>query len=332
MSPFERLERCIQRQETDRAPVAFWRHFPQQDQHIGAFVQATLNWQRRYEFDFVKVMPGATYCLYDWGCRTAPEANQYGVRPINCYPITSPQGWYQLAQQDLSSGQLAQHLSALRHLQQHFCGSIPLMATVFSPLSQALNLAGQEGLNSHIEAAPEAVLAGLNTIARSTEAFVKNLVKLGLTGLYWVEKRADLSQALRPFVTDADQRVLGAAAAFRFNLLHVHHGACDLNYYRQLPLHALSHHGLYDPAVYQRLQKDFPGALCGGLRRDVEMAAGNTHTVAAACKHLLEAHKTGFILGADCGLRMDVPHESLMEVIRTVKGGAAKVQRGSSEH
>ncbi|MBM3144322.1 MAG: uroporphyrinogen decarboxylase, partial [Chloroflexi bacterium] len=65
----QRLEICLSGEKPDRPPVALWRHFPVDDQTPEGLAAATLNYQRLYDFDFVKITPASSFCLVDWGSR-----------------------------------------------------------------------------------------------------------------------------------------------------------------------------------------------------------------------------------------------------------------------
>jgi len=63
----ERMERVILGEKPDRIPISFWRHFPIDDQTPEGLAKALIDFQKRYDFDFVKVTPSSSFCLYDWG-------------------------------------------------------------------------------------------------------------------------------------------------------------------------------------------------------------------------------------------------------------------------
>jgi len=67
MNKRERLEAAIHGQQVDRIPIALWRHFPGDDQRPDDLAAATAGFQRRWDFDFVKVTPASSFCLRDWG-------------------------------------------------------------------------------------------------------------------------------------------------------------------------------------------------------------------------------------------------------------------------
>ena len=67
MDKRERLEATLKGEKVDRVAVALWRHFPVDDQRPEDLAAATLEFQRLYDFDLVKVTPASSFCLKDWG-------------------------------------------------------------------------------------------------------------------------------------------------------------------------------------------------------------------------------------------------------------------------
>ena len=63
----QRLENVLSGEPPDRVPVSLWRHFPVDDQTPEGLAAATASFQRRYDFDFIKVTPSSSFCLKDWG-------------------------------------------------------------------------------------------------------------------------------------------------------------------------------------------------------------------------------------------------------------------------
>ena len=74
------MQSAIQREKTPYLPVAFWRHFPVDDQRPGTLAKVTLAFQEMFDFDFVKVSPPSSFCLKDWGAQDEWFADPEGTR------------------------------------------------------------------------------------------------------------------------------------------------------------------------------------------------------------------------------------------------------------
>src|SRR5262245_36763749 len=71
LSPKERLDRAIRGADLDRPPFTFWHHFGLNEPE--AHAKATLNFQRKYRTDLVKVMSDFPY--------PRPSGKWYELRP-----------------------------------------------------------------------------------------------------------------------------------------------------------------------------------------------------------------------------------------------------------
>ena len=152
----ERLKAALSGEKTDRLPVALWRHFPVDDQSPERLAAATLNYQRTYDFDLVKVTPASSYCVKDWGAEDKSEGNTEGTRRYTKRVIQEPRDWENLSILSPSAPHLAGQLACLRLVRAGLDPETPMLQTVFSPLSQAKYLAGNDRLLVHIRNYPEA--------------------------------------------------------------------------------------------------------------------------------------------------------------------------------
>jgi uroporphyrinogen decarboxylase len=187
----ERMQACLADDTAlDRPPVALWRHFPVDDQDPATLAAATLDFQRRYDFDLVKVTPASSFSIKDWGAEDVWEGHTEGTRRYTRHVIGKPQDWEHLPVLSPSSPYLARQLDCLRMIRTELPSETPLLQTIFSPLAQAKNLAGGESLIVHLRTHPDAVLKGLKTIAESTRHFVEACMEVGLDGVFYAVQHA----------------------------------------------------------------------------------------------------------------------------------------------
>ena len=147
----QRLQACLTDDSAlDRPPVALWRHFPVDDQDPETLAAATLDFQRHYDFDLVKVTPASSYSIKDWGAEDVWEGHPEGTRRYTRQVIVKPQDWEHLPVLSPSSPHLARQLACLRIIRAALTPDTPLLQTIFSPLAQAKNLAGGERLIVHL--------------------------------------------------------------------------------------------------------------------------------------------------------------------------------------
>jgi uroporphyrinogen decarboxylase len=167
MSKQERLMAAIHGEVVDRPPVALWRHFPGDDQRPDDLAAATVAFQRRYDFDFVKVTPASSFCLRDWGVQDRWVGSLEGTREYTSHPVQGPEDWRGLRPLDPAQGALGAQLRCLHLIADGLAGQAPFIQTIFSPLAQAKNLVGPQQLLVHMRLHPDGLRAGLEVI-RST--------------------------------------------------------------------------------------------------------------------------------------------------------------------
>ena len=97
----------------DRPPVALWRHFPEQDQTAGGLAAATVQWQRDFPGDVVKLMPPGDYPTIDWGLRSVYDGAPGGTRRPLDHPVTKAADWERLPGLDVRDGFNGEMLKAV---------------------------------------------------------------------------------------------------------------------------------------------------------------------------------------------------------------------------
>ena len=103
---------------------------------------------------------------------------------------------------------------------------VPVIQTVFSPLSQAKNLVGKDNLAVHVRKYPEQLKAGLKTIAESIQRFLEAIRGTGVDGIFYAVQHAQYGlyseQEYAEFGTVFDNYALEPIEQFKNNMLHLH--------------------------------------------------------------------------------------------------------------
>lgn len=324
----QRLEKAVSGGKPERAPVALWRHFPVDDQNPADLAAATLEFQERFDFDFIKVTPASSFCLKDWGVQDEWRGATEGTRQYTRRVIQSPQDWERLPVLDPYRGHLGAQLQCLEYLQRALHQSAdppPYLQTIFSPLAQAKNLAGGEALLLHLRAYPEALRRGVQTITESTIRFVEACRSRGIGGVFYAVQHASytlLSPAeYAAFGKPYDLQILQAAQGLELNLLHLHGEAIFFDLFCDYPVQAINWHDRETPPSLAQGKEKFAGAVCGGLRREHTLVLGAPESVRQEAQEALQA--TGgerFILGAGCVTPITAPRANLLAARRAVEG------------
>jgi len=311
MTKRERLEATVAGQPVDRLAVALWRHWPVDDQRAVDLARATLDFQHTYDFDFVKCMPSSNYCIADWGAESWWVGNDEGTRTWGPRVIQQPQDWTKLQVLDPYQGMLAEACRALDMIGQGLEKGTPFIQTIFNPLAQAKNLAG-ERLLPHLRQHPDALKTGLETITESTIRFVEAARGTGIAGIFLALQHATydlLSEAeYREFGRPYDLRVLEATEGLWFNLLHLHGDQIMFDLVADYPVQAINWHDRETaPSLGEALPR-FPGALVGGLHRIDTMLRGTPEQVRAEVQTAIEETAgQRLIIGTGCVMFINTP-------------------------
>lgn len=90
MDKRERLQRTIAGEPVDRPPVALWRHWPVDDQTPEGLAEATVHFQREWDWDFVKVTPSSSSACGIGAFGTSGAAIRRGPATTSFVPSGPP--------------------------------------------------------------------------------------------------------------------------------------------------------------------------------------------------------------------------------------------------
>ncbi len=318
----ERLERCLAQEPTDRTPIALWRHFPVDDQYPDWLAQAIVHFQRSYEFDLVKVTPASSFCTKDWGIEDEWRGNSEGTREYTHRPIHSPEDWAKLAPLDPYKGSLGNQLACLKMLCDALGEDVPILQTIFNPLSQAKNLVGGETLLVHLRQYPDAVQAGLKVIAESTRRFIEAASSLGIAGIFYAVQHASYGllseEEYQRFGLIHDVELIGLVKDKWLNMLHLHGENIMFRFFTDFPVQVINWHDRETGPSLTEGQKLFHGAVCGGLQRIDTMELGSPeHVRSEARDAILATANRRFILGTGCVIPITTPRANIMAAIQS---------------
>ena len=315
MSKRERLEATIRGEATDRVPVALWRHFPGDDFRAEDLAASIVGFQRRYDFDFVKVTPTSSYEVADWGVRDEWRGNEEGTRVYVHYPVQSPDDWKRLPDLDPRSGVLGAHLKCLSLIRSELGDHAPFIQTVFTPLGQARHLAGDRTF-VHMREHPAAFKAGLEKITLKTIRFIEEAKKTGIAGLFYALQHATFGTTspaeYAEFGKEYDLRVLETARGLWLNVLHLHGTDVMFDLVADYPVQVWNWHDRDTPPTLREALPKVKGAVCGGLSREATMLRGTPEDVRREITDAIA--QTGgrrLVVGTGCVTLVTTPESNL---------------------
>jgi len=319
----ERMQACLKGEVIDRPPVALWRHFPVDDQTPGTLAQATLNFQQAYDFDLVKVTPASSFCVRDWGVEDEWQGHTEGTRQYTKRVIHDPRDWERLPVLDPSAPYLAAQLECLRLIRAELGPDTPLLQTIFNPLSQAKNLAGNETLLAHLRLYPEAVMKGIATITKSTQRFVEACIEAGIDGVFYAVQHAQANLlTLHEYETlglPYDLKVLEPARELMCNLLHLHGTDVYFSLVPHLHFPIVNWHDRETHPLLAEAQQLFEGTVCGGLRQDTLVYQNQAEVQKEAADAIQQTGGKRFILGTGCVVPVIASHGNILAARKSVE-------------
>lgn len=311
-----RLETAIAGEAVDRLPVALWRHWPGDDQNAEDLAAAHVKWQADYDWDLVKVSPASSFCLVDWGVEDRWEGHPEGTRRYTRYVVDHPEDWVRLPVLDPRSGMLSTQIETLRLLGQTFGEEVPFIATIFSPLAQAKNLAGPQAAVTQMRRYPDAFRQGLERITESTLRYIEAARRTGISGIFYAIQHARYG-LLSPaeyalFGQPYDEHILAAASDLWLNVIHLH--GDDPVFFDTIADYDIWVINWHDRDCGTNLKEGLAqvaGAALGGVSRNT-VHLGAPADVAAEAQHAVA--QTGgrrLILGTGCVVMTNSPLANL---------------------
>lgn len=321
MDHWKRLEAALQGQPTDRAPVALWRHFPEDDQEPERLAARTVEWQQRWGFDLVKFMPSGTYGVEDWGAVSAYRNAANGAREIAQPGIQRVEDWSALPTLDTRFGAYGRQNQALALAARELGGRVPILQTVFSPLTTARKLAG-ERLFADLRRAPEQVERALAVITEVTIRFAQEALACGAHGVFLATQLASHrllthDEYLR-FGRPYDLQVLAALrGSARLNMLHAHGVDIMFDTLAAYPVEMINWHDRLTEPALRDAGRDFKGLLAGGLNEGETLVNAGPDAVEREVHEALAQRPDGkLVIAPGCVLRIDTPEDSIKAVMR----------------
>ena len=327
MTHWERLRAAIKGEEVDRVPISFWRHWPVDDETPEGLAAATINWQREYDFDLVKFMPTGTYSIEDWGAETVYNPNFNGTRTITKFGLTKAEEWPKLKALNVTEGYLGKQIAALQLVAEELDNSIPILQTIFSPLTTARKLAG-DTVFTDLRLHPELLKAGLQIIAETTARFAVESMRVGAHGIFFASQCDTyrlLSEAeYREFGEQYDLIVLNtlqkeADSNTGFNMVHVHGEDVMFDLMANYPAEMINWHDRLTWPSLREAQERFSGLLVGGVNEWQTLLHGPVEAIRSEVKDAIaQTNGRRLMIGPGCVVPTCTPAVHLRAAVQAV--------------
>ena len=309
MTKVERVKAALRGEEVDRVPVSFWGHDFLREWSAEGTAAAMLDAFRKYDWDYMKVNPRATYYAEAWGCRYRPSGDAMRAPETVNYVLKSAADLERIGPLDGTQGAFGEQLQALRLIADGLAGEAPFVQTVFSPLSVIARLADSDlaAIRGYMEEAPQALHAALGAVADTLVGYAAASIEAGASGVFfatvdWATYDNATVEQYDEFARPYDLRVLDAVRSADFNVLHVCKRRNMLDLVADYPVAAFSWSATdsTNPSILDGLEL-VSGAVMGGIshegtlqqpepagvieefRRGMEQTGGRRWLVAPGC-------------------------------------------------
>lgn len=265
----ERIKAVLDGKEPDRIPCSVWMHMSKVDQDPVSLAEALVEFNKEYDFDFIKLMPFGAYSTQDWGCKIefycTPYKEPIVVRPaiqclddydrINCLGATY--------------GTWGKTLSIVDHVARLVDSHTPYLQTIFSPATTLRKLGGARVFKDMKEH-PEKVHKALEAITETTINFVKANVEKGVSGFFFATQTAtyDLMDDVMyaEFCKIYDHHVIKEYCDKTwFNVMHVHGSNIMFDTVKNYPCNCLNWHDRDTKPSLKEAREVTDKALLGGI-------------------------------------------------------------------
>ena len=320
MTKLERVAAALRGDAVDRVPASFWGHNYAKEWSAPDLAEAMLGPLRKYDWDYLKVNPRATYYVEDWGCKFKPAPGfDRGPEAVE-FAVKAAEDWKKIGVLDITRGVYGEHLEAVRLIAKEIKGNVPFVQTVFSPLSVAGRLVGEEDqMKEYMRNNPHLVHQALAPITETLAKYARACLDAGADGIFF----ATTSWATRDLLTDTeylefghpyDLQVLAAVQdGATFNILHICRDNNMFDLLADYPVHAINWaatlpHNIDLAEGLKRTTK----AVMGGVSEKDTLAEGTPEAVAQEVRAALQ--QTGgrrFLLAPGCSVPPDAPEANL---------------------
>lgn len=318
MNPTQRLKALLAGEVITPAPHSFWTHFPNDDLDDELLAKATVDFCAQQEVAFIKHMANGLFSVEDYGCTCDfSEIKSGGTAKVTKIAVSEVDGWEALPVLNVTQGALGRELRAMKQICQQ--SQIPVLATLFSPLTTAAKLSNNMVL-THMREHPEKVKRGLEIITAATIEFARQALSQGCAGIYLATQHACYHKVsveeYQEFGAFYDLQILNAVKDFSwFNICHAHGDNIIFEVIKDYPVQGISWHIWETAPSIEQFREQAPGKIIvGGLSRS-SITTGNKEELAKNLQLLLEqAGNTRLIVAPDCIIRAPFDPETLQWV------------------
>lgn len=328
MNKRERLHAAIHKKKVDRPPIALWRHFPVDDLDSEKFARRVVEFQNAYDFDFAKVTPASSYVAEMYGGELRDAGNREGTRVHVRRVINDWHDWKKIELIATDNPVMQRERDAMQRIRAGLGKDVPVMQTIFSPLSCARTLAGDR-LIQDLREHPSEVMHALQHLGTTMERFAHDSIDAGADSIFLATQVAS-----RDVLTPEESRAFGQSFNLAlinhlrghvdFILLHIHGENIYYDHLFKYPVQIVNWHDRKTAPSLKQGKALFNGAVAGGIDEWNVLANGTPDQIRAQVQDAIQqTDGIGLIVAAGCVISTDTPDENIRAAIQAIQNGSS---------
>lgn len=332
MTKRERIKNILMGKKVDKIPFSMWAHLPHADLDPDFLAKETFKFYKTYDIDFIKTMNNGMYAVEDFGCTIDfSEIEKGGIAKIISTPVTNYEDWKKIGILSGNKGALLRELKSLQKLKKLITDAsedVPLILTVFSPLTTAAKLS-KDKIFEHIkEGNKEFVHKALENIANTTINFINKAKNIGIDGIFFACQISNYDKVdeelYKEFGVKYDLQVLNSVNDLWFNAIHAHGDDIMYNLLKDYPVQVFNWHAWESlPEIDYVYNTNDKTILSGLIRFDITNK--NKNKVSNQIyKTLLATKGKKIIISPGCVIRYPLD-EAMLNFVRTEKEYLEKI-------
>ncbi|MDQ2717323.1 MAG: hypothetical protein M3Z08_20675 [Chloroflexota bacterium] len=326
MNKKERVDAALRGDPVDRVPASMWGHDFEREWSAQTLSEAMVENFTRYDWDYMKVNPRASYHVEGWNVKVRPSGEKYKAPIFEDTPIKSPADWRRLRPLEPDQGALGEQLKALQFINHSIGYDAYFVQTVFCPLGVAKYLAGNsnEAVLQSMRDDRKALHTGLRIILETFTAFAIACMEQGASGIFyatngWASESMLTQDLYREFGEQYDREFLDAIRSrSKFNILHNCGSHIYFDLLAEYPVQALSWAATVEgnPDLGEGKRRSGK-AVMGGISEKTTLKKGTPGQVREEAQKAIDL--TGgrhFLLAPGCSIPPETPAKNLEAIQR----------------
>ncbi|MDR1852574.1 MAG: hypothetical protein LBR21_08015 [Propionibacteriaceae bacterium] len=329
-NPQTRFRAILDGTQPDRTPVSAWRHFVEDEHGAENLANAHIDFAKKWDLDWVKLNPRSWYYAEAWGKEYDPSDYRGVIPRAVTQPISKPKDLGKIGRLPVGTNlAFLEHIEAAK-LVRTGLPELPVLQTVFSPLSTILELAGLAGFPPEHQyggvygadaPVPLAELLqersllhqALHNVADTLADYVRAVLATGVDGIFYAVlgtaedglfTEAEFAELSRPY----DEIVLRAAEG-HIRLLHTCSANSHPERFADYPVDAINWDQQADGNPW--LDAEIGKIPVGGVSHELITAGTPTDIERATLQARAYANERPVLLTPGCAVPVPYPDENL---------------------